>query len=601
MIRKKNKGFSLIEVIVAVAILTLLMAPIVAQVIQTLNTSAQAKEKQYAVENAEKVLNSFKGTSLKDMSSVTTGSVIGDATVTGIQQSPDDFKCKVHVVSHYDSISAYQTAVQSFTSTNPSVVGVAIVPETGSSIADNVVYDKNAENKAGMKFDVEYAATYYRLNDEKLGRKNTFGRSVVVDNLNSQLLKSKLAVETHFTENQKATLKNAGYTINADGAAVKYDGLGRVTDIFCSEIKGLRDPNGTGVSYLQDLDSSKVAIIQGISSNYDTQAAKEFYTRNLAKLKSFASEQFLTELRDTTGSSVFETNPAFIGTVSKLTKITTRSAYKDVIDTETGAVTKTKYYVVDCVVYYENYLTNTDIGINDTTPDTLVYTAFHKEFLTNQAPDIYFVYEPYVVNRTQYVDKDYILTYDGIEYEGDERHTKLFLLKPGAGRVSSGVDEDKFVTRYNQTEEGSAKVNIYMDYLYPDVVGDLNDVVPMQVFTNINRDNFELDNSIYTGSKTGVQYGGNEDTYYGIKLSEIKTTAEDGSVNITPSSDEVYTRTNYPETYPYDGEEETKTITGIADDTFYSNKLFTITVSLDRVGDTDKGNSVKLTGAKGAE
>jgi prepilin-type N-terminal cleavage/methylation domain-containing protein len=49
----KNKGFSLIEVIVAVAILTLLMAPILVQVSKTLSNSAAAKERQYAVENAE--------------------------------------------------------------------------------------------------------------------------------------------------------------------------------------------------------------------------------------------------------------------------------------------------------------------------------------------------------------------------------------------------------------------------------------------------------------------------------------------------------------------------------------------------------------------
>ena len=62
MVRKKNKGFSLIEVVVAVAILTLLISPILAQVIQTLSVSAAAKEKQYAVENAEYVLNYIQET-----------------------------------------------------------------------------------------------------------------------------------------------------------------------------------------------------------------------------------------------------------------------------------------------------------------------------------------------------------------------------------------------------------------------------------------------------------------------------------------------------------------------------------------------------------
>ena len=43
MVRRKNKGFSLIEVVVAVAILTLLISPILVQVFQTLSVSDYEK------------------------------------------------------------------------------------------------------------------------------------------------------------------------------------------------------------------------------------------------------------------------------------------------------------------------------------------------------------------------------------------------------------------------------------------------------------------------------------------------------------------------------------------------------------------------------
>ena len=60
MAKKKNSGFSLIEVVIAVAILGLLITPILTQIVQTSNTSRKAKERQAAVENAEMSRISFK-------------------------------------------------------------------------------------------------------------------------------------------------------------------------------------------------------------------------------------------------------------------------------------------------------------------------------------------------------------------------------------------------------------------------------------------------------------------------------------------------------------------------------------------------------------
>jgi len=70
MVRKKNQGFSLIEVVVAVAILSLLLAPIISQVIQTLHVSAQAKERQRAVEHAEYLLNCVQDIPISDLNGV---------------------------------------------------------------------------------------------------------------------------------------------------------------------------------------------------------------------------------------------------------------------------------------------------------------------------------------------------------------------------------------------------------------------------------------------------------------------------------------------------------------------------------------------------
>ncbi|MGN0435555.1 MAG: prepilin-type N-terminal cleavage/methylation domain-containing protein, partial [Wujia sp.] len=65
MARNKNKGFSLIEIIVAIAIMTLLLTPIIKQLAQTMAVNRQAKEQQYANENAEYVLEYFQANSIK--------------------------------------------------------------------------------------------------------------------------------------------------------------------------------------------------------------------------------------------------------------------------------------------------------------------------------------------------------------------------------------------------------------------------------------------------------------------------------------------------------------------------------------------------------
>ena len=44
---KNNRGFSLVELLIAVAVMAILITPIVSQLVQTVNTSGQAKEKQY--------------------------------------------------------------------------------------------------------------------------------------------------------------------------------------------------------------------------------------------------------------------------------------------------------------------------------------------------------------------------------------------------------------------------------------------------------------------------------------------------------------------------------------------------------------------------
>lgn len=63
---KNNKGFSLVEVIVAVAVFAILIVPLTSQLITAIKTNTKSTKKQYAVEKAEELMESFKVCELAD-------------------------------------------------------------------------------------------------------------------------------------------------------------------------------------------------------------------------------------------------------------------------------------------------------------------------------------------------------------------------------------------------------------------------------------------------------------------------------------------------------------------------------------------------------
>ena len=66
---KNNKGISLVDLMIAIAVLALLLVPIILHTITTLNTSAKAKEKQYVIDSATAVMEYFNQSSIDDIKS----------------------------------------------------------------------------------------------------------------------------------------------------------------------------------------------------------------------------------------------------------------------------------------------------------------------------------------------------------------------------------------------------------------------------------------------------------------------------------------------------------------------------------------------------
>ena len=612
--RKENKGFSLLEVVIAVAVLTLLMAPIITQVIQTLSVSSAAKERQYAIENAEYVLNTVQETSTARLQLLNKSFTepdglksIGDIKVDAIQ--PIKGAVNAHVIPHtYSDIDSYLARSSVSISDIEKCVASpnAVSGESGTESSEE---SSNYIPELNLKY--AYDATIYTLKTEPLGKKkNEYSRKVIMDNLRAKLAENKLSVETKFDEGvinlltDKGEVKGWGYTLTTEGALVKYDSNGLVTDVIVSEVTGLRNPNGMGTSYMQDLDSDKVAIITGAASNFDLQAENDLYNLKMNRLKKDNPNgwsQAMTRVPDDDFTNILHTVD-YWDNVSKMTKISIVSG----ID----PVKKIKYYEVNCVVYYEDYMvksssTSEEDDEEESTanngPGCLSYNAFSKKFYTSQAPDIYFVYEPYVADGQNYARKDYILTYDGVNYDIGEKHSKLYIIKPRTCRIGGyATSSSTFLTKMKETASSpGVAVEIYVDCLK--ATGVANE--PMPIYTNIDyANNFKLISMDLRNSTDGVQYEPNLTLYYNEPKSSKTGAIKDTDVYDYEKNE--IKRKQYPMKINYDGE-EIDSIQSIDKDVMFSDRVYTVTVQLDRLkpGTTtvDEGNSIRLTGAKGAD
>ena len=666
MVRKNNKGFSLIEVIVAVAILTLLMAPIIQQVIQTLNTSAQAKERQYAVENAEYILNYMQETpvsklnilsgKLADGTSTTATIDGGDLQFTGYTK--EDKNASLWIIKPVDS------SMIDSDDTNA---------ETWVSLEQYLKRKNDYGELVDDTDNVTYSSATYTLEKETMGRGDKwYQRHVTLDNLHAMIAAKGYTIETQIPDSVLSALPTGTdgddkFKLTTEGALVRYykDASGEDTpyirDIVVSKVKGLRSPNGTGTSYMQDLDSSKVAIIQGTASNFDEQAENDLYNLKMALLKKYNGKAWVQAMvRKSPEGAILDTAEYFNDNVSKMTRISIASGYDE--------TRKLKYYDVDCTVFYEDYLIKKNDGTGakgseETDPDAaqeiagdtssaelnelikkpqvLTYNAYSKRFYTNQAPDIYLVYEPYVARGSSYSKKDYILTYDGVLYGENEKHSKLYVIKPSSGRVikynlltndkepddwqfnytsyytkedstyvsvkvQDEVPEYKANTYYERSKDYTTSLNstsenqvqIYMNYLKENGAGGVSTQIP--VYTNIQPISM-FTCSLPDNTKDGVQYNGKvtdsesetttyQDLYYGVEKSSATTMI---SSSAKYKSSEV-TRTAY----------DTGNIHNISEDVTLSDRVYTVTVQLDKLkedGSVYKGYSVKLSGAKGAD
>ncbi len=526
MKRRNNKGFSLIELIIAVAVMALLITPIIVQLAHTLETSAQAKEKQYADENAEYVMEYFRKTEKNVLDKG--GSVDGQLNISNVSEwkveNSTGVECDLYVAGN-------------------------------SAVQDTIVYD----------------VTDYSLDDVKLGKKNnTYTRTVSLDDLANRVMASSQSLRISY-DVTKDTLPE-GFTLLNDGSAVQYDENGHVNAIVCKPSTGdYEDPNETNLGNIQDLDSTKMAIIEGNSASLDTQ-----YEADLLSLVTDID----TKLGITNASSINE----------DIKKITDNSLiYRSSVIITSGiidqATNELKGYNVKVRIVYI---------CNDTIHQQSIpiksYTVYDKDFNTTEAPDVYFIFEPYVMAKStpdiaRYSSVEFLFV-SADEYtngQDGKDPSKIYLIKPQntwftTNNVSipgSGADE----TSFWYPESGSAaRVNVMINQNYKDSAD-----YPLKIYTNISVDPVtgEWRDGGYMFNTTDIETGTAEWSIYHKVLTSIKNLGDVFPFDKTTGHYAHGERYIYP----------------LREDPRYAGRLYSITVTLK----DPKGRTTHYKGTKGAD
>lgn len=539
MAKKNNKGFSLIEIIVAIAILTLLLTPIMNQLAQSMRTSRKAKEQQYVNESAVYELEYFQKTSIDDLK---------------IEYAPG-------LVSNKKECTIYSY-------TKP-------------------VYDGSGNMISGASFNstpigiVEYNADVYDLGDVELGSENgVYNKQVVLDDLSNKVRayvdasSKSYKICYEITKDDATSEMLSKFKLTNEGSMVNYDADGFVTEIVCVEAETMDDPNEVNLGNMQDLDVDTVAIIPGSASNFDSQAETKFYSMAMDRLRDLDYESWQQAILHTSSESVL-TQYDYGASISKLTKI--------YVDELTDAEGK-DYFLVKVDIYYNNGYKLVVNGDEHHFGNDISYNVFSQKFYTDVCPDIYFEYQPYTSDMYGNAVDGYTVTYASDDYimiDNFVRDAKLYLYKPYNDQLNTsiGVKEEDY--------ENNSIYTYYTDSTKSEVV-DINLCYSsttaaylgggMKIFTNLDTEEYDSPKE----SQFNCDF-----SKFDSKFTNVKSDREDASIFRDPfvrKKDNVY-----GETVTY--------LNSLNEDKRYRDRLYTITVTLTPA---DSGsNTVSLTGAKG--
>lgn len=444
MRRTNNKGFSLVELVVAIAVMSILITPIINKLMASLRISARAKESQYAFENAAYVYDYFDKTSKSTLDSGGTSELSINSTAVS------NYSCRLYTVKETKSGS-------------------------------NILYSIVDTNK-----DINYSVTTYNLPSVTIKPKNkTYTRSVDLDDLDNKARTAGYNVIYNVLPDSKNGLgkyvKDNGWNLLDDGKAVKY------TDGHISAVLVAKMTNATTDYSMQGLNSNTVALIDGTEANYDKQFATDLRT---AMIKIDADAGFTDTATVNSDISQYLAPKGETGeTINRYIAISVRT----ILSTDGKQV---DHYHVTVSVYF-NCISN----FRGKKLPEFSYIAYDKDFYTTESPDVYLIYEPFVIGKgdssvENYSPNDYIITY-GDQYASTGNlpngaktdPSKVYLIRPEktwfnsvSNRASSTIMKSN-IYYYKKGGSYNNKVRIHLNEV---VDSKTPGTEQLKVYTNVS-------------------------------------------------------------------------------------------------------------------
>ncbi len=446
MRRKMNKGVSMVEILISIAIFAILMIPIVSGIISTLNNSTEAKNLQYRNEFAENMVEYVKQDSLVNVIDGKYFSSIGatDVTTSG--------------AFYVDPAVGYDKSLDNIAQAFPS-----------GTLDDNVTSD--------VFYTVGRDKTYYPYESYMTSGKVKLGTKK----------------ETY---SYKMEISNKYYAEKESDPA-----------------NGYINPNNLALGVVEDIDHTKVALINGTIANYDSTVSDAFLTKKMEILKTSNPDWYEIYTKQEEALVMFPGDTAtrlitvkVSGKADKGYKVTCSLKYKDNSEWNASIRNALADYYISYVPFEYNYAVDSNTGVA-----TL--------------PNIYLMYNVCLYNGSYSAD-DYIAI-DTEDLE-DDVPVNLFIVET-AETYSSNI------TAAN-TDRVSVNANNKINKLYNDNVAYGNssrDEVSIHIGATIDSNLSNV--SVYHNFDLGRVVSGDageeeeENRYYNTKNNKILYSESDGT------------------------------------------------------------------------
>ena len=535
MTKLNNKGVSLIDCLIAVAVLALLVSPIIAQLFTTIQVSAEAKEKQYVIDDATEVYEYFRKYDNKELENTSRANEEGFAISSIIRSG--------------DPVAA---------GGNNGPVQVELRLKDGTLVTPM---------KNGAAQTVEYDWTKYVLDDsDAIGRENNiYKRTVVRTNLRNKLYELGYQIDYSVTNGSTLTSLPSTYQFRSDNSIVQYASTGDgvyddsvITGIVVKKKEGIEDsyinelldPNEIDIGNVQDIDADKMAIISGDATAIDYQLDLSLQNVLVQYATSHPASAIGTYADDPEGLNRYI--KSIINNSSSTSKVRKIKVY--VTAGELDSTNKPKYYVVKCDVTYRVTFSGTDLKAFDnytSTSGEFTYPVLERKYYTTTPPDIYMIYEPLLISTSMdsyvfYADNDYISIYtdeftSGVDDNGTDSDTSDDLTRDGKDpsrlylirsiknwanvannkkhtRIATDANVSHFddSTYYTYRYGKFVPVNIFINMEKKSLDG-YDDLKPIDIYTNISKASLHTPDandlgqfvSDDAGAKTGLRDSNN--------------------------------------------------------------------------------------------